>query len=67
MKAAIKGHLVKLPPQSEPSQVTERTKPVYYIPHFYTDQRKFRVVYDAAHEFHGVPLNKLLAKGSIFM
>ena len=40
---------------------------MYYIPHFNTNQRKFKVVYDAAHEFHGVFLNKLLAKGPIFM
>ena len=65
MKAAIEeGHLVKLPPQPQPSRVTERMKPVYYIPHFNTDQKKFNVVYDATREFHGV---SLLAKGPIFM
>ena len=39
----------------------------YYIPHFNTTQAKFRVVYDAAREYRGVSLNKLLCRGPIFM
>ena len=63
MQAAIdEGHIVKLPPEA-----LERPSSVYYIPHFNTQQTKFRVVYDAAREFHGMSLNKLLGKGPIFM
>ena len=43
------------------------SKPRYYIPHFNTSQSKFRVVYDAAREYHRILLNGLLERGLIFM
>ena len=41
--------------------------PIYYIPHFNSTQVKFRVVYDAARNSHGLSHNQLLARGPIFM
>jgi len=45
----------------------DSSKPRYYIPHFNTSRSKFRVVYDAARQYHGESLNGLLKRGPIFM
>ena len=68
IEGAIKeGHLVRLPEEVRRQEMQDMSKPRYYIPHFHTNQSKFRVVYDAAREYRGVSLNSLLERGPIFM
>ena len=66
--AAIQeGHLICIPEDKLHLDLQDKSLPQYYIPHFNTTQAKFRVVYDAAREYRGVSLNKLLCRGPIFM
>ena len=65
--AVKEGHLVKIPNEALLKDLNDDNKQQYYIPHFNTSQAKFRVVYDAAREYRGVSLNKLLNRGPIFM
>ena len=65
--AVKEGHLVKIPNEALFKDLNDDNKQQYYIPHFNTSQAKFRVVYDAAREYRGVSLNKLLNRGPIFM
>ena len=66
--AAInQGHIVRIADDDLQQDLNDDSKLQYYIPHFNTAQSKFRVVYDAAREYRGVSLNKLLSRGPIFM
>ena len=67
MQAINEGHLLQLPNNGAEGNSTEQSYPVNYILLFNTSQAKFRVVFDAVHEFEGVSLNQLLATGPIFM
>jgi len=65
---AIKeGHLIRISNEELSKDLNDVNKQQYYIPHFNTSQSKFRVVYDAAREYQGMSLNKLLNRGPIFM
>ena len=66
--AAIQeGHLIGNPEDKLHLDLQDKSRPQYYTPHFNTTQAKFCVVYDAAREYRGVSLNKLLCRGPIFM
>ena len=65
--AIDKGHIVRVPDKVLQEEDKNPSKPRYYIPHFNTSQSKFRVVYDAAREYHGISLNGLLERCPIFM
>ena len=66
--AAInQGHIVRIADDDLQQDLNNDSKLQYYIPHFNTAQSKFRVVYDAAREYRGISLNKLLSRGPIFM
>ena len=68
IEAAIQErHIVQIPNDELVIDLKDKSKPQYYIPHFNTSQNKFRVVYDAAREYKGMSLNKLLNRGPIFM
>ena len=65
--AITEGHLIRISDDELACDLQDTTKQQNYIPHFNTSQAKFRVVYDAAREYHGVSLNKLLNRGPILM
>ena len=65
--AIAEGHILRVPDEVLREEKGDTSKPRYYIPHFNTSQSKFRVVYDAAREHHGISLNKMLERGPIFM
>ena len=63
IQAAIsEGHIEKI--SNDPN---ENSSMKYFIPHFNTSQATFRVVYDAAREYHGISLNGMLTRGPIFL
>ena len=65
--AISERHLIRIPDDELARDLQNTDKNQNYIPHFNTSQAKFRVVYDAAREYHGVSLNKLLNRGPILM
>ena len=65
--AIDQGHIVRIANDELGRDLDDKSKSQYYIPHFNTSQSKFRVVYDAAREYQGISLNKLLNRGPIFM
>ena len=60
-------HIVRIPEDDLREDLADSSKPQYYIPHFNTSQSKFRVVYNAARQYQGMSLNKLLNRGPIFL
>ena len=65
--AISEGHIVRIPEDDLRQDLSNSSKPQYYIPHFNTSQSKFSVVYDAARQYQGMSLNKLLNRGPIFL
>ena len=63
IQAAIsKDHIEKIPDDPD-----EDSKMKYFIPYFNTSQAKFRVVYNAAREYHEISLNGMVVRGPIFL
>ena len=65
--AIEQGHIVRIADKDFKNDINNKSKPQYYIPHLNTTQNKFWVVYEAATEFRGISLNKLLNRGLVFM